>query len=322
MWPVDASPDIESAEGRRVTADPAGRFRFVNVSPGDYRIVAVQEPAWESQSGTFSGRIHTQVPFRPITPLGSAQTLWSEAVVNVTERSDHALRLQLERAPTVSGRVRFSGSGSRPGPEQLLATPVEVMPAFRRFAGLLNSPVGRLESDGRFTSVGVTPGMYTLGFTTLTWGPASWSIASIVIEGKEVAGLPFHVGPSDVVDAMVTVHDRASELTGSVRGGPSANTTDVFAVVFPRDPNLRLHVIGARGVFTRLRLALVDRHGRFRLRVVPGDYLVAAVSTADIPVAWQAPEFLATLARVATPVQVSLGQRADVSVAAPRRPQS
>ena len=56
----------------------------------------------------------------------------------------------------------------------------------------------------------------------------------------------------------------------------------------------------------------VDRTGRFSRETLPGDFLVAAVSS--VPDNWMAPDFLEKLLPLAVPAKLAIGETTTVSV--------
>jgi hypothetical protein len=101
--------------------------------------------------------------------------------------------------------------------------------------------------------------------------PGVWSVRSAVINGVDVSAIPFDVRPGQQIDDLVvTLTDRPTTLSGTLKneiGDP------VFAhtlVVFPVDPRARWEVPGAR-----IGMARPDSRGKYTVRGLPaGDYLV------------------------------------------------
>ena len=125
-----------------------------------------------------------------------------------------------------------------------------------------------------------------------------WWLKSIVLNGREILDAPLDLRQSSA-DAVVTVSDRATEITGTVLGAGGTPRSDQFVVIFSRNKahwflNSR-RVIGIRP----------DQEGRYRIRnLPPGDYLIAL---ADLDQGeWFDPEILDGLAAGAT--RITLGE--------------
>jgi hypothetical protein len=104
-----------------------------------------------------------------------------------------------------------------------------------------------------------------------------------------------------------------AEVSGFVRDASHRPVPHASVVIFPRDsqwwddyPQLSL--------VRRIRRVMTDRQGHFQALMIPGEYMVAAVS--DPPEFWMAPEYLATLVPAAANVVVPRGGSGTVDVTA------
>jgi hypothetical protein len=139
-----------------------------------------------------------------------------------------------------------------------------------------------------------------------------WHVASIRVNGREMTGKPIQLGTTDLTDVELVLSNRPTRLSGVVHnpdGGP-APWARVF--LFPRDPGLWSDYV-AFPAPRRIRPIVADRFGRFDGAWMPtGDYLLAAVATA--PEFWMAPDYLATLVPIATPVRIESGGTQSVDL--------
>ena len=129
---------------------------------------------------------------------------------------------------------------------------------------------------------------------------------SSVVGGQDTLDFPLDfTGERDVTDAVLTITDKASELTGlltDVSGKPAVDFTIIVAPVDPRywQPASR-----------RVMMTRPDTNGRYTFRSLPpGDYMVAAVTDIDQGSQYD-PEFLKAIA--GSSVRVDIGEAAKVA---------
>ena len=139
-------------------------------------------------------------------------------------------------------------------------------------------------------------------------------IESIMMDGRDVVDVPFDLGTEDIRDIVVRYTTQVGTISGSARRQVStSSTSDLGAVVvlFPADLERRL----ATGTRDRSQIRDVHANGTFRLTGLrPGDYLVAAVDAAVLPLDMQRPETVAALARIATRVTLGRGDSRTVTL--------
>jgi hypothetical protein len=136
--------------------------------------------------------------------------------------------------------------------------------------------------------------------------------------GIDAADRPFELSAAGVDDMVVTITDRISELSGTVRESTGQISRSAAVAVFPTDKAL-WPTPGL--VSRRAQIAAPGRDGRYAIRGLPaGEYFVVAVGGAHADVA--DPESLASLAPAAMPVTLVAGQRRtlDLAVAIVRAP--
>jgi hypothetical protein len=158
-------------------------------------------------------------------------------------------------------------------------------------------PQGVIGPDGRFTITGVSPGRYHIRPPGLA--------KSAIIDGKETLDFPFDfTGDTDVTNAVLTVTDRQSEITGTLTdatGKPEADETVIIA-----STEERYWTPGSRRIsYTRTRA-----DGQYVFRNLPaGSYVIAVVSDLEFGMQYDV-EFLKSLASAgSTRVTLAEGEK-------------
>ena len=181
----------------------------------------------------------------------------------------------------------------------------------RRFATLRHTISRTIPATTARTVRRWTP---TAGFTSPPRGIRApigrWWLKSIALHGKEVLDAELELRES-ADDGVLTLSDRASELSGVVRQGEGAPAAEGFVVVFSSDPRFWFH--NSRRV-AGMRLST---EGKYVVRNLPaGEYLVAIASDIDVN-EWFDPDVLKSLQREAT--RVSLQENEVKSLELTRR---
>lgn len=277
--------------------EPDGAFTFRAVPRGSYRAKVWRLPAGAPQSAMTDDLERSSDP------------IWTADVPVVVDEAPVALIVPLTTGARVRGRLQFEGA-VRPDAGEIAAIPLFVRPA----DGVAPVPVpaARIEADGSFSSPGLPPGDYVIGFGPLAGRLAGWTATSILAQGREVVAGTMSVGAADVDDVVVRVTDRPTALKGTVRDSRGQLVRDGRVIVFPAMASERdqYHAPPAR---RRVVQAVTDRTGSFAIPLPPGEYLVASVA-GDLPAFWMAPDHLAALTTVATNVRVAEDREVTVSV--------
>jgi hypothetical protein len=324
LIPIDANGDASEYDEVFTTAAPDGRFRFEGVPDGRYRVLVCHFPKSDTRLYVFNGDFQRLVtashspPGRDaINPLPDAPTWVADVSIIVDDPRSREIVVPVQPGARISGRVVFQGRSAPPAGEALLKVPVAIRPADGGNFGLTMQatdgiPQSRVEVNGGFRTIGLPPGDYALSFspsdvTAPPW--STWRASSIVVNGREVLGKVVTLDASDINGVIVTVTDQAAEITGSIRDAKGAPAPDARVIVFPADVEERRHYwVGSK----RIVQALPDRAGGFRVTMIPGDYLVAAVTS--LPRDWMTPEYLQSIAGSAVRARATTGLIANVSV--------
>jgi hypothetical protein len=273
-------------------ADESGRFRLMNVPPGQYRVTAraTTTPARGSAPSTAgSGGGRGRGAAQPV-PRVEPVTVWASADVAVDGRTVSNVMLSLQQGIAVSGQLSFDGSTPQPDPSRIRVTlaPSEPTP----FGGSLT---GRVDAGGRFTIPSVPPGRYRLNAS----GAGTWIAESAVLGGQDALDFPFEIkGNQNVSGALITFTDRRTELTGVVTNERNQPAPEYTLVVFPADSRYW------SGSSRRIQSTRPGTDGRYTFRnLPPGEYRIAPLFDLE-PGATSDPAFLQQLE--ATSLRVTL----------------
>ena len=270
-------------------ADSEGRFRLMNVPPGQYRVTArstITPPRTPGQAPAQGGRGRGG-PTGRVEPI----TVWGAADVSVDGRPVSNLLLSLQQGISVSGQVSFDGA--TPPPTDLTRIRVSMSPVQPSpFGGAV---AARVEANARFTIPSVAPGLYRLSAS----GAGGWTPMTAVIGGQDALDFPFEVkGSQNLSGVVVTMTDRQTELTGMVTDDRNQPTSVYSLIAFPADSRFWT------GPSRRVQTTRPATDGRYTFRnLPPGDYLLAPVFDVE-PGATSDPDYLQQLE--ATSLRVTL----------------
>lgn len=239
-----------SAAGLTTALDSPGRqtgnFSYPNLSPGDYKVIAVTLTA-------------------PI--------LWASSDVTVNGRDVPGVRLLLQPAMPATGRVVFDGTAlPPPDPSRVMVLPQEVdSTLFTRVSAAV------VKASGEFLIEDFVPGLFTINAAvrdTPKPGAPGWTLASVMLGDKDVTDLPVQVSAGDSIPPItITFTDSPAELSGTIKIVDGKPGTDVFVVVLASDE--RYWVRGSR----RITSTRPDAAGHYVFPgLPPGRYRVAATT--------------------------------------------
>jgi uncharacterized protein (DUF2141 family) len=336
LVPLDqvGMPAIPGINNNVTRAGADGRFAFSNVTPGQYRVLAranirAVDPAQPADATGRGGRGGMGPGGGRGGPGQVVQVLWGSADVNVEGQDLSGVSLMLQPGMTITGRLSFESSSTLP-PTDFSRVRVALTPrGSQQGMEMGGVPPATIDSTGRFTILGVTPGRYTLTANAAAGGgqargtgagaapaPASgasanWVLKSAVIGGRDVLDFGLVVEPNQDLSGTVTFVDKTQELSGTIQDTAGTPTADYTIVVFAADKSF--WVPQSR----RIQSARPSTDGRFAFRNLPaGEYRLTAVTDVE-PGEWFDPAFLSELMNASIPVSIREGERKvqDIKVA-------
>jgi protocatechuate 3,4-dioxygenase beta subunit len=278
----------------RINAD--GRFTFRGVAPGRYTVLA-QTVAAPRPPMQFAPGMPPPTPAPPPV-LADTERLWGKTEISVDGPSPQSVSLALQPGKSISGIVQFEMERPPDLTRARTMVTLGVAPAPQTMS-VGPAPTAAIGPDGRFTLNGIMPGRYILR-------ASGGLMKSSIVNGQDTLDFPLEfTGERDLGGAVITVTDRASELSGVITDGAGKPAVDFTIVVAPSDP--RFWVPGGR----RILITRPDTGGRYTFRSLPpGDYMVAAVTDMEQGGQFD-PEFLKAIAGAS--VRVIVHESAKVS---------
>jgi hypothetical protein len=268
----------------RPTAQSGG-FRYTNVTPGKYRIIARAD-----QAGEF---------------------LYAVAEVDMSGGDIGGVALALQPGSTFAGNVTFDAA-SAPVPSDLSTIRVSLTMGGGSFSSISGGTVvgnsfqagafAMARADGSFAIRNIAPGAYNVivGFPGSTSG--TWWLRSVVAGGRDLLDGPVDVATGfNVANAQITFTDKRTELSGTLQAPGGLPAPEYFVVAFPADKTLWR---AAR----RIKSTRPSSDGRYSLRDLPGgEYLLAALTDVE-PADLADAKFLEQVAPAALRVTLAAGE--------------
>ncbi len=242
------------ANGGNQQVRPDGSFQLTNVPPGEYVLDVQQRPQSLRNQGNMD---LSQLEFASM-PLSVAGGDIDNFTVVTTP------------GVTVSGRVAYQGQAAPKSNLQVTAVPPSGGPS--PIGMLINAKAlggGRVDENGAFELRGLA-GPQMIRVQGL---PTGWALKSITVDGVDVTNAPFDFKPgNNVTGLLITLTDRLSEITGSVRDGRGQPVADYVLVAFSEDTKLW----GAQSRY--VQTTRPNQNGTFSIKgLPPGRYLAAVV---------------------------------------------
>jgi Carboxypeptidase regulatory-like domain len=301
LMPADMGRDGSVLEAATTASDSRGAFSFPAVPAGQYTVLV-----WRTGGVPTSG---AQQPSATPTRVGEMSGGWARQSVTVGTRPVESLTVTMHPPVTVSGQVLFEGASDQPV-ERLRTALFTIFPVDDLFRTPGPAPGGRTDpaNGGRFSIKSVSPpGRFMLGVPSL---PTPWTLQSITLAGRDVTDTPFEIADADVDGVSITFTDRPASISGTV-AIPAGAESDVTVFLLPSN---RSRWPDARTSTRTFRLLRAGLKGAFTIpSVVPGDYLIVAISDATAG-DWPEEQFLARIAAVATPIRVAANQQVTTAL--------
>jgi hypothetical protein len=306
LQPADAGDLVSPIETANAITDNGGHFQFSRVPAGQYSLRAVKSPrgapggdvqTFQMGGATMVLRSIIQSSGDPVPPLPSDPTMWTDAPVAVGTSDLTDLTVMLRPGVRVGGRVEFSGSATRPTPDQYPTIGVTLIPSDGKPSAF--PARGRVEPSGTFTTMGVPAGKYVLRVDA----PTGWVLRGAMLNGRDISDAPVELRDADVDSVTITFTDQRTSVTGEVTtasGNPDSKAT---VILFPQDSALW---VDSGPSPRRLKTTRPKGDGSYSMSVPAGDYYVIAVSDTG-SFEWNDPQFLAAIAPAAVRITVNEG---------------
>jgi Carboxypeptidase regulatory-like domain len=334
LVPADEGVGMPGFSRQMARVDGDGRFKFGNVTPGQYTlqaraVIRTEDPnasrtAPGARQGAGGGR---GFGGRFGGPGNIAEVLWASQDVTVTGQDVPDLTLNLQKGMTVSGSIVFKGTLAPPS--DLTRVRVTLTPRGTQTFNFPGNPPAEVDSTGHFKLTGVPPGKYVLqgnapvgdaqlgrggrgGLVGASGSNGSWILQSAVAGGQDTLDFPLEVQPNqDVSGAVLTFGDQTQQLSGMLQDASGHAAPDYTIIAFAEDrqywtPQSR-----------RIQATRPDTSGRFSFQgLPPGRYRLTAVTDVE-PGEWYDPAFLEQVTGASIPFSLNSGEQKvqDIRVA-------
>jgi len=335
---VDEFTSGSGVEVAATATDANGAFTFFGVPPGQYFVRSLRVPrpiVSSSSSSSMSTSIEVTGPNgaimgmssglgpsnAPPPPLPVDPTLYGSMAITVGDADMAGVSLVLHPGARLSGRFVFDGAGDPPSADLLQRASLSITPVSGTSPVGLLSAAKRVETDGRFATVGYPPGRYTVSaFIPTAVGPSptqppaggtTWRFRSATVGGRDVNDDGLAVDADDITTIVITFSNRSSDVTGTVMDEKGQPDKTASVIVIPSDsqtwkqgtPNPR-----------RVRTTRPGTSGAFAITdLPPGSYFIAAVSDEALD-NLQDPKTLEAITRVATRFTLGDGEKLTQSL--------
>jgi hypothetical protein len=249
-----AAGPLNISSANQVGSD--GSFTLNNVPPGDYTLDVQQRP-------------------RDLQNMAIGELEFASVPLSVSGEDIKGITILTTPGISVSGRVTFESQKSNAMSTRGVQVTVAPVSGRQSIMGIAGRALGggRVGDDGTFELRGVLgPQMLRVGGV-----PAGWALKSIALNGQDItdSGYDFKSG-SNVTSILITLTDRVTDLSGSVRDAKGLAVKDYVLVVFPADTRL----LGGQSRY--VRTARPNQEGAFNLKgLPPGQYLASAIESLE-----------------------------------------
>jgi hypothetical protein len=297
--------------------DKEGRFRYDNVLPGRFVILAralagdgdpkAAEPI--AGSGFASGAGSSFGRNGPVA--GGDDYIHGRTEVEVDNGVVATTSIGLAPGSTLSGTAVFDAS-EQPPPGDMTAIKLRVDPIENISVNVSNNtmignpfqfgPTTPFAVDGTWRVRGVPPGKFLLRPQWPAAMTKDWWLRSAITGERDLLDGPIELQPGqDLNGIQFTFTNKHSELSGTLTTSAGRAAADYFIIVMPSDPKLWTN--GSR----RVKSLRPASDGAFDVKDLPaGDYLIAAL--ADVaPGDWNDSAWLAQVAPAGVKVAITDG---------------
>jgi len=233
-----------------IRADANGRFSAGNLAPGRWLLF---------------GRAA-----EPNTPSDAQFPWWGSTEFVIGEQDVTDLVLSFSEGSTVTGRVVFSSTGKPPDPSRLRIQ-VASLPAIPETGPFPMSATPA--ADGTFVLKSVPAGKYRVSISAA----AGWVLLAGTNGTADVLDTPFEIAQGQDASLTLTMTDRITEITGTLRDQLGRAAPEYSVLVFSAD---RAHWGTAPRRMSGLVKLATD--GSYRVTgLPPGEYILCVVTDLD-----------------------------------------
>lgn len=315
---VDFTGEAALSDHRTLT-DGAGRFLFVGVTPGSYRIGALKGPTINEEAGVImvsdtggGGAVLSAERVEAAAPADSRRnepTLYAFVNVSVADRSVEDVVLQVRRGVRLTGRIEFADRNA-PAADELASFEITLRPADGRRPIANLDLAGWMLPDRTFQTVELPPGRYVIDATA----PGGGRLDRVLLNGQNVVDTPFDIADTPISGIALRFTAKTSLLTGTVNQA-DAGDEPVRVVAFPAD---RTRWVGHGSAPRFLSETKPDRTGVFTIGgLPPGEYFISAFR-AQAFADWKSPAMLEAIAATASRIIINAGEPKSVNLAVSR----
>jgi hypothetical protein len=319
LFVIPDGPRLSSFPGTlgitSVPPNARGEFRYGNLPPGRYRIVArarkgppdPNAPLPPAPTGIRGGS-----PPPNVTVEAVGDMLYGVADIEVRGQDIGGVTIAMQLGGFMSGKLVFDAAqNARPEDVtqfrvgvQLVAGGGVSQQGSTRVGGAINAiPPVNVKSDGTFLITGIGPSTYFVTCQIPAHLANAWKVRSAIVDGRDLLDSNLE-GPSVALrNVVVTLSDKRTEIAGTLQSASGQPISDYYVVAFSADrANWRQ---GSR----RNASARPATNGRFVIADLPaGEYFLAALTDLD-PLEWQTAEFLEQVAGAGVKVTISEGEK-------------
>ena len=317
---VPDGPRVSITTGGITSVPPneKGEFKYGNLAPGKYRIVArARRGATEAAPSLSGGAYSVGGLVGGAPPAGVNMTTGNELVygvvdVDVRGADVKGVALPMQTGGTFAGKVVFDAEKA-PAPTDLTTIRVSTAVVGGSYMSQTGStrvgtalsaiPPVNLKDDGTFLIVGLGPSQYTVICQLPANLASTWKLRSVMSGGRDLLDTLIDGPVVNLTGVTVTLSDKRTELSGTLSSASGQPVSDYYVIAFSADrANWRF---GSR----RNMSARPATDGRFILADLPaGEYLVAALTDLD-PSEWQDASFLEQVAPATVKVTIREGEK-------------
>jgi hypothetical protein len=276
--------------------DSEGKFRYSNLPPGRYRLVARVRSGGADPPGPVNvtstgagggggGRGGSTLVAGTGQPEGG-DYLYGYADVELRGEDIAGINLVLQSGAVMTGRIVLNGTAAGVKPVDITKTRITLSPegggwnvssnGLAMGPSLSSQAISTIKPDGTFELRGIGPGQFTLS-VALPSDAKGWSLQSATIVDRDLLDDAIDMVPGrEIRDVTVTFSDAPAELSGTLQSASGQPTTDYYILLLPSDRALW------RQKSRRILSARPSTAGRFGFTNVPaGSYVLAALSDLD-----------------------------------------